>query len=419
MYLSNLPTLLRLALSPASHRALAEWRRQGRRPVRQLQALRAVRALLDGERVVRHEGRFVFSSFLPPFPSPAFLAGIAGGDAPDLAARLRGARRAPISVYCALTARCPMACGHCSAAGQGGGDGLGTGEWKRVFAGLQDLGVAIIGLTGGEPLLRPDLEELVAAIDRRSVAILFTSGRGLTAERARALKRAGLFGLAVSLDGADSDAHDRSRGRPGAFADATAAIAASRAAGLYSLAQMLVTRARCRAEAVLPVARLAARCGAHELRLIEPIPCGRLQAGAEDDFLDEPARRRLLAIHRAINRRPWLPKATTFAHTEHAERFGCGAGSQHAYIDAAGRLRPCDFVAMDFGPVRDGAVAERWRDMHARLGPPRRRCLAHELHGALRDRALPLDPAASAALCSTLPDGGTPGVYRRLLAAER
>ena len=69
----------------------------------------------------------------------------------------------------------------------------------RIVDELYEMGAKWFGLSGGEPLLREDLIEIVKSVDDRSTAFMFTSGYGLTEEKAKELKKAGLFGVMISL----------------------------------------------------------------------------------------------------------------------------------------------------------------------------------------------------------------------------
>ena len=115
-----------------------------------------------------------------------------------------------------LTYLCPLRCVYCSnptnlAAHP---DRLSTADWLRVFAQAAELGALQLNLSGGEPLLRRDLEELVAgahALDFYSN--LITSGLPLTRERLLRLKQAGLSSVQVSLQDSVAGESDRIAGR--------------------------------------------------------------------------------------------------------------------------------------------------------------------------------------------------------------
>ena len=107
---------------------------------------------------------------------------------------------------------------------------------------LQDLGAVMVTLTGGEPLLRRDLEEIIELFDERSCLIVGTTGAGLTRQRARALRRSGLFGVGISLDSTNEEEHDRLRGVKGAFRIALDGLRAASEAGLYPYVVTVATR---------------------------------------------------------------------------------------------------------------------------------------------------------------------------------
>jgi pyrroloquinoline quinone biosynthesis protein E len=112
----------------------------------------------------------------------------------------------PTTLLAELTHRCPLHCPYCSnpldlirAEAE-----LGTEDWKRVFSQARNLGVLQLGLSGGEPLLRKDLEELAAEARRQGLySTLVTSGLGLTRPRAERLKDAGLEHIQISIQDAD------------------------------------------------------------------------------------------------------------------------------------------------------------------------------------------------------------------------
>ncbi len=89
---------------------------------------------------------------------------------------------------------------------------------------LAELGSMIISMAGGEPLLRPDLHEIVAILAEDHFPYFTTSGSGMTPKRARQLWEHGLWGATVSIDYADPERHARSRGIKYAFERAITAI---------------------------------------------------------------------------------------------------------------------------------------------------------------------------------------------------
>src|SRR2546429_2645598 len=90
---------------------------------------------------------------------------------------------------------------------------LTTEEWSRVFREAKALGVLQLGLSGGEPLLRTDLEGLVATAHQLGLyTSLITSAHRLRKDRLPALQRAGLDHVPISVQAADADLSDRIAG---------------------------------------------------------------------------------------------------------------------------------------------------------------------------------------------------------------
>jgi pyrroloquinoline quinone biosynthesis protein E len=121
----------------------------------------------------------------------------------------------PTTLLAELTHRCPLHCPYCSnpldllrAEAE-----LTTADWKRVLRQARELGVLQLGLSGGEPMLRKDLEELAAEARQLGLySTLVTSGLGLTRPRAERLKEAGLEHIQISIQDADPEIAERIAG---------------------------------------------------------------------------------------------------------------------------------------------------------------------------------------------------------------
>lgn len=98
-------------------------------------------------------------------------------------------------------------------------------EQVRLIAGkLKALGPLIISVGGGEPLLHPDLVEITRCLSRNNFPVMICNGWHVTAENARALFKAGMHEVSISVDYADPGKHDRQRGMEGAFQRALQAL---------------------------------------------------------------------------------------------------------------------------------------------------------------------------------------------------
>lgn len=133
----------------------------------------------------------------------------------------------------AVTANCICNCWHCSFSDRTKKNQLTVAELKDAIAQVQDLGTSMIGFTGGEPLLRTDIAEIISLVGEKSMSLMFSTGYGLTPERVRELKSAGLGIPVISLDHYKAEEHDKRRGKEGMHATAIKAIEMYQAEGMY------------------------------------------------------------------------------------------------------------------------------------------------------------------------------------------
>lgn len=151
-------------------------------------------------------------------------------------------QRRPVVVW-NLTKQCNLYCEHCYAsADQAVAPGeLSTAEGKQLLDNLAEYGVPVVLFSGGEPLVRDDLIELVSyAADRDLRPVLSTNGTLITREKARALRDAGLQYAGVSVDGMP-ERNDRFRGQEGAFDAAVRGIEACLDVGLKTGLRYTIT----------------------------------------------------------------------------------------------------------------------------------------------------------------------------------
>ncbi len=127
----------------------------------------------------------------------------------------------PLWLLAELTYRCPLQCPYCSnpldfARSH---DELSTAEWIEVFRQAREMGAAQLGFSGGEPLVRQDLVELIAAARGLGYYTnLITSGIGLTEEKIASFADAGLDHIQISFQAADEEVNNLLAGSQKAFA---------------------------------------------------------------------------------------------------------------------------------------------------------------------------------------------------------
>ncbi len=324
---------------------------------------------LKTEKVRKYNGQFVFNTFIPPFPGPAFerfLSTFFGNQE----------RSAVQSVDLALTNACMFNCWHCYNAGRLLAD-IPTETMRKIVRQLQELGAMVINFTGGEPCLRHDLPEICAALNEDSCGILATTGYGFTEEVARKLRDTGVYSISFSLDSAEESEHDRMRGVKGAFRIALKGIETALKWGFYTYTCAVPTKKLLQEENFRRLVELNEKLGVYELQLIEPAPAGKLMASHLD--FGEKEFRKIIQYMQEYNQREKGVAISSFANMESPEFFGCGAGQSHIYIDGSGEVSPCNMIPISYGNAAREDLAEIIARMQKDFSRPFQFCLAHQL----------------------------------------
>ncbi len=348
-----------------------------------------LKTYLAGEKVIPFQDKQVINTQFPPYPSRAFES-LLDHFLKDDAKRL-------YSVTLAVTNRCRFHCWHCYNAGRSQED-LPLDVFRSLAAELQDRGAVVVTLTGGEPLLRKDLDKICRCFDDRSCLIVGTTGEGLTVQRARKLRDSGVFAVGISLDSADPAEHNERRGRKDAFEIALRALESASAAGLYPYVVSVGTREFLERRRFFDFLRHARDAGALEVHLLEPCPTGRI-AGRNDVVLKPAERRRIVDYQHEVAKRDDLPILSTFAYLEGKDTFGCGAGLTHIYIDGSGELCPCNLVPLSFGNVARESLGDILDRMGRHFVQPRPSCVGRILTRFTDGGSLPVRPEESETIC--------------------
>lgn len=149
----------------------------------------------------------------------------------------------PLYAVWELTMKCDQPCEHCgSRAGRARQKELTTEEILQVAGRLVELGCREVALIGGEAYLRPDVFKIVEFLSSHGLRVsMQTGGRALHAERCKALKAAGLYGVGVSVDG-PMRIHDKLRGNLGSYTAAMKALENAREAGMVVTSNAQINR---------------------------------------------------------------------------------------------------------------------------------------------------------------------------------
>lgn len=355
-----------------------------------------------------HADRLYINSFLPPIPSPAF---------DRLLDAIIHRKRVPFSTYFAVTDQCPYHCPHCSY-GQHRPGQMDTVQALDLVQQIKGLGTTTIGFSGGEPLLRTDLIDLVRAVGPDTESIVFTTGHGLNMDLAGQFRDAGLGCIMIGMESDDPLRHDEVRGFKGSFKIGSEAIEQALKADLYTAISTVATREKLQSGQIQRLAEFATRMGLHEFRILEPVSTGRfLQHAAE--VLSQEERQALAEFHKAWNRAGKGPAIAAFSHLESEAMFGCGAGYHHLYVDALGHVCPCDLTPISFGNALEEPLQDIWQRMGKDFAQPGCACLAQSIctdmgQGGCSEQ-LPLTDSESQCLCARhRRPGKLPRVYANL-----
>ena len=316
--------------------------------------------------LARFEGKRVNYLIYPPAGSKSFLR----TSASVLKGYLYiGGRSSVVAATIAVTYRCPCGCFHCSARRNKQPDRpeMSTAEVKRVIDQCLDMGMSVITFTGGEPLLRDDIYELVDYVDKKkAVAIVFTNGQLLDEDAAAKLKKAGLYSLFVSFDSDAAEEHDRCRNYPGLFDAAARAVKNAQREGLLVGLSSYCSRGNVERDHHLRMHSLAQRLGMLTVLLFDAIPTGSLLK--DEQIMLTQAQHRRLAEHtnRVLSEGVVPPLASqSWQNTlmGYLSGISCFAGPIQIYITAYGDVTPCDFTPLSFGNV----LAEPLRKIQKRI----------------------------------------------------
>ncbi len=194
-----------------------------------------------------------------------------------------------------ITRRCHLRCAHCLLdGGEAQGDELSTQEALQVVGQLAALGVQVVTLTGGEPLLRADWRRLAGAVRDAGLGLRFSgTGCGLDAETVAFLEGLGAQSFAVSIDGLRSTHDGLRRGeRGGGRSSFDEAVAALDRLGDTSIRSSVITTVTARnLEELAPVHRLLVEHGVQQWMIQLAHRTGRLRRpyNVPDDEQDREA----------------------------------------------------------------------------------------------------------------------------------
>ncbi len=288
-------------------------------------------------------------------------------------------------VFWEMTTACNLKCVHCRACPveQRSPEDLSTDEGKALIDQIASFSSSALVLSGGEPLVRPDVFEIARYGTSSGLRMLLaTNGTMVTPDVAREISSAGIQRVSVSIDGATAESHDSFRRIPGAFRQAWEGIANIRTANVPY--QINTTVSRHNIAEIPNILDLAVSEGAVALHLFLLVPTGCGKEIADDEMIDPQEYERILNwFYDRSKDVPIQLKATCAPHYYRIMRVrakkdgtkpqfsshghdavtkGCLAGSAVCFVSHKGEVYPCGYLPVSAGNIRQTSFQKIWED---------------------------------------------------------
>lgn len=334
-----------------------------------------------------------------------------------------------------LTRRCNLACHHCyldaKTLQHANSNELSTNEVCDFLDNIAQRSIeTMVVLTGGEPLVRRDLETLIAHGSQLGLSMVVgTNGILLTEQRVQSLIKSGVLGVGISLDSLDPAYHDAFRGGSGAYTQTMTGIENCRRYGLSFQIHFSVTESNAKElPAMIDFARLL---GARVFNVFFLVCTGRGQLNSDitatqyeqvlTDLIEAQANNQEMII-----RPRCAPHYKRIAYQRHPESLlnrisgnegdGCIAGTHYCRITPEGGVTACPYIPNEVGNIRERPFWEIWEQspVFQTLRTPILKgdcgiCEYQKLCGGCRARPLAAgkDLMEADSLCAYHPQGGT------------
>ncbi len=281
-----------------------------------------------------------------------------------------------------VTRNCNLNCAHCRAAAknQNYEGELDTPSALRLLDQIADVGRPIVILTGGEPLMRPDIFKLAEYGTQKGLRMVMApNGTLITETAAKKMVATGIQRISVSLDGATKERHDGFRGVQGAFKGALRGIEAAKAQGIEF--QINTTISKYNYDQIPDILKMAEDLGAVALHIFLLVPTGRGkyivdQAITAEEyeytlnwFYDQKQKTSLQLkatcaphYYRILRQRARKEgRSVTYdTHGLDAVTRGCLGGTSFCFISHTGIIQPCGFLDLNCGDITKNSFADIW-----------------------------------------------------------
>ena len=281
-----------------------------------------------------------------------------------------------------MTSRCNLKCIHCHAfGGEPSLDEFSKEEGMALIDQIASLDIRTFVFTGGEPLLREDLFELIAYARSKGFTVFIATNGTLITKTVAKLLRAYNVGVVIGLDGMNPEVHDAIRGVEGAYAAVIAGIEHCIAENLY--VHLNIVASRRNFDEIERIIDYGNTIGVYSYFIYNFVPSGRGEA-IRDDSLGNDDLKALLDLlvrkQREVNAiliPVAAPEYWAYAlqrrglRSRRLIRFlghfvgGCLADKGMVYIKPNGDVWACPFLPVQVGNVRKEEIGEIWNNLQA------------------------------------------------------
>ena len=256
-----------------------------------------------------------------------------------------------------VTFDCQCSCAKCSSAfmRDPAREKLTLPEIRKTAKEILEMGALQINLTGGEPLLAPDLFEIIECFQPDKIVVTInTNGVLLTEGMIDRLESAGVDIIKISIDSPIEEEHDRSRGRQGCFRQAIRAFEyIKKKKGILAQISTVCISENLRSERIWDLVRMAEK---YDALLGLTIPSASGKWVDNKDILVNESEAKVLE---KIMENPHVVRDTEESYTKKR----CPAGTEELYLTCYGDIIPCPLIQLSFGNVKEESVKDIWKRM--------------------------------------------------------
>lgn len=267
----------------------------------------------------------------------------------------------PVQADIVVTGKCHCRCWHCFRIKDKRED-LSLVEIQNTLHSLYNMGTATVGITGGEPMLREDIKDIISMIPEGIQGQLYTTGHNVTREFAKFLKGSRISRVIISLDHYDENIACSMRNYEHAFMDALTAIHNLITEGIYTAVTVCVTEKLLESGELEKYFEYVKNLQVDEIRVVMPIPQGNLEGKTLNRLYSDAVKFVKTHKKRYIKDKDY-PTVVNFCEMESAGYMGCAAGANYISINNDGLVTPCVAVPLSFGNIRENTLEDIFNNM--------------------------------------------------------